>query len=440
MPMRKRAFHKRPNTGNRQQKRSRSSKNESHTRSDSQLVFAQRSRQDYPRPSSTNLPHLQQTLGNQAVLRILSATNSKNGDATGGRIRRDVKQAIQRAQGDGIAMSPRVRKKAENDLGMDLRGVEIHKDDQSDRLNDRLQARAFTSGSQIFFKQDQYRPGTPYGQKLLAHELTHVVQQDAAGVKAGEVVQRSALSDKNVTISPTGERPLIQGSYFKKIGSFFGKLAKGVKNAFRFVRNRLKQSCGGKIDAKESKNILEQAFKGHKFKVNKIKVLDEAGIKKAWDKIYGEGSYDGSNGKEADGPLEGFTAPNNTIYINKTAQAVDTMPHEILHRHEDGAVINQMGENFNEGFTEYLTQKAVKAMGYSPTSSYPDDLAVIKKLVPIIGGDEVLENAYFDGKLSALKEALEKKKGIGSYARLVAAMKAGQYGKANKVLDAKDVK
>jgi hypothetical protein len=233
----------------------------------------------------------------------------------------------------------------------------------------------------------------------------------------------------------SGNRPHIQRGILDAIGSFLKQGAKLVKNAFRFVKSRLFQACGGKLGSKESKNILEQVFDGRKFKVDRVKVVDEAGIKKAWDKIYGEGSYDGSNGQPADGPLEGFTAPDNTIYINSSAQAVDTIPHEVLHRHEDGAVIDKMGENFNEGFTEYLTQKAVKKMGYSPTSSYPDDLAIVKTMTPLIGGDTVLENAYFDGDLVTLRKNLDKKKGKGTYKKLVTAMKAGNYATAGKLLD-----
>jgi hypothetical protein len=436
MPKQKRAVVKRPDSGKRPQRQSHSKKGLNQSQSAPLAQIAQLARQDKPRLSTADVTHLQRTLGNQAVLRMMSEAKNKGG----AEVSPAVEKTIQRAQGNGRAMSPRVQKQAESDFGRDFRGVEIHNDHQADKLNDSLQARAFTSGSQIFFKQDQYRPDTAEGRQLLAHELTHVVQQGAAGLKTGGVVQRSALSDGEVSLSSAGERPLIQRSILGKIGNLFGRLAKGVKNAIRFVRNRLKQSCGGKIDAKESKKILETVFKGHKFKVDRIKVVDEAGIKSAWDKIYGKGSYDGSNGQVADGPLEGFTAPDNIIYINSTAQEVDTMPHEILHRHENGVVINQMGENFNEGFTEYLTQKAVTAMGYKPTSSYPNDLAVVKKMVPLIGGDEVLENAYFDGKLADLKLALEKKKGAGSFALLVAAMKAENYANANKILDAKGPK
>ena len=255
--------------------------------------------------------------------------------------------------------------------------------------------------------------------------------QPGEGIIEGAGIRRYPIQGNMVA----GSRPRIQRGVLDAIGSFLKKGAKLVKNAVRFVKSRLFQACGGKIGSKESENILEQVFDGRKFKVDRVKVLDEAGIKKAWDDIYGEGSYDGSNGQPADGPLEGFTAPDNTIYINSSAQAVDTIPHEVLHRHENGAVIDNMGENFNEGFTEYLTQKAVKKMGYSPTSSYPDDLAIVKTMVPIIGGDTVLENAYFDGDLATLRKNLDKKKGKSTYKKLVKTMKAGNYAAAGKLLD-----
>ena len=85
-----------------------------------------------------------------------------------------------------------------------------------------------------------------------------------------------------------GSRPRIQRGVLDAIGSFLKKGAKLVKNAVRFVKSRLFQACGGKIGSKESENILEQVFDGRKFKVDRVKVVDEAGIKKAWDDIYGE--------------------------------------------------------------------------------------------------------------------------------------------------------
>jgi hypothetical protein len=53
----------------------------------------------------------------------------------------------------------------------------VHTDARSDALNRALEARAFTTGQDIFFRSGEYDPGSAAGQALLAHELAHVVQQ-----------------------------------------------------------------------------------------------------------------------------------------------------------------------------------------------------------------------------------------------------------------------
>ena len=58
----------------------------------------------------------------------------------------------------------------------------MHTDSQADDLNGCLQARAFTTGRDIFFGAGQYTPATREGRRLLAHELSHVVQQGQAGI------------------------------------------------------------------------------------------------------------------------------------------------------------------------------------------------------------------------------------------------------------------
>jgi hypothetical protein len=67
----------------------------------------------------------------------------------------------------------------------------VHSDSQSDGLNQTIQARAFTTGQDIFFRQGEYNPGSSRGQELLAHELTHVVQQN------GELPQTKRDGESN---------------------------------------------------------------------------------------------------------------------------------------------------------------------------------------------------------------------------------------------------
>lgn len=90
-----------------------------------------------------------------------------------------VEESIQRSQGKGQELTPTVREPMEDAFGFDFGRVRIHADTEGDRLSRSLEARAFTTGEDIFFRQGAYAPDSPSGKKLLAHELTHVVQQSS---------------------------------------------------------------------------------------------------------------------------------------------------------------------------------------------------------------------------------------------------------------------
>lgn len=90
----------------------------------------------------------------------------------------EVESAIGAARGGGAPMDGGVRGAMEGAFGVDFGGVRIHTGAQSDALNQAVQARAFTTGQDIFFRQGEYDPGSQGGKELLAHELTHVVQQN----------------------------------------------------------------------------------------------------------------------------------------------------------------------------------------------------------------------------------------------------------------------
>lgn len=85
--------------------------------------------------------------------------------------------AIAAGKGGGQSLPAGQRAYYESRLGFDLGQVRIHADDHAARLSARLAARAFTTGSDVYFAGGQYRPETGEGRFLLAHELTHVAQQ-----------------------------------------------------------------------------------------------------------------------------------------------------------------------------------------------------------------------------------------------------------------------
>lgn len=74
-------------------------------------------------------------------------------------------------------------------MGYDFGAVRIHTDVDAQRSARRLNARAYTVGSDIVFGRGEYEPQTKRSRELMAHELTHVIQQRAA-LRDGPFVQR----------------------------------------------------------------------------------------------------------------------------------------------------------------------------------------------------------------------------------------------------------
>jgi hypothetical protein len=80
----------------------------------------------------------------------------------------------------GNTLSKEIRLPMEETFGADFSGVRVHTDSEANDLNESLQARAFTTGNDIFFRQGEYNEDSGEGRKLLAHELTHAIQQGAS--------------------------------------------------------------------------------------------------------------------------------------------------------------------------------------------------------------------------------------------------------------------
>lgn len=87
----------------------------------------------------------------------------------------------------GVALDPLSRSTMESAFGADFSSVRIHTGSKADGLNDRLGARAFTTGSNIFVRSGEYTPRTAQGQRLLAHELTHTIQQRGVALRLASV-------------------------------------------------------------------------------------------------------------------------------------------------------------------------------------------------------------------------------------------------------------
>jgi hypothetical protein len=148
-----------------------------------------------PGPGQANvraqaITQLQRTHGNQRVQRLVARSAEEEGDSEG------LAQAVDDRRGYGEPLPDGTRAQMESGLQQDLSGVRVHSDSAADQLSRQFNAKAFTTGQDVFFRQGAYDPGSSSGDKLLAHELTHVVQQGNAPAQ---------LAGKKMNVSEPGD-------------------------------------------------------------------------------------------------------------------------------------------------------------------------------------------------------------------------------------------
>lgn len=107
------------------------------------------------------------------------------------------------AKSHGQPLTPQTRAHMEEGFGHDFGRVRVHADGEAADAARSVGARAYTLGNNIVFGANQYQPSTPEGQHLIAHELTHVLQQSAAP----GVIQRQPAAEG--AQAPAAAEPIV---------------------------------------------------------------------------------------------------------------------------------------------------------------------------------------------------------------------------------------
>ena len=152
-----------------------------------------------PATRAQTVQRLQHERGNAFVQRLLTEVGREESDSDQTDTEPDILgDRIDRARAGGEVLDLEARRHLEAGLGKDLRNVRVHADQEADQLARAVQAVAFTTGRDMFFREGAYRPSSVQGLHLLAHEAAHVIQQGAgpvAGSPAGGGIQLSDPSD-----------------------------------------------------------------------------------------------------------------------------------------------------------------------------------------------------------------------------------------------------
>lgn len=123
----------------------------------------------------------------------------------------DIENKINSSKASGNTLDVQTKGQMESSFGRDFSKVKVHTDNTAVELNQELGAHAFTTGNDIFFNAGKYKPKTKAGKHLLAHELTHTIQQNASNT----IKNKPAISSGPKNIQRTVQYDVIDWSAAK---------------------------------------------------------------------------------------------------------------------------------------------------------------------------------------------------------------------------------
>ena len=188
---------------------------------------------------------------------------------------------IQDSTGKGRTLSENTRAEMEQVFGTDFSRVNIHTDSDAVQMNKELGAQAFTHGKDLYFNAGKYNPENTSGKRLLAHELTHVVQQGGGGLNQKKIQKVPGPSFPHKLLKdikfanwwnnfPSGSIDDVK----KKIG---GKVyADWITNSCAIRMSRVMNYSGFPISYQKEKTISGGDKKWYYFRIKDLKPFIES--------------------------------------------------------------------------------------------------------------------------------------------------------------------
>jgi|GEM_PF-5747244 len=149
------------------------------------------------------MQRMQQTHGNRAVHRFLQRSAAGSGATATEEV--PIADRIRSRAGGGSSLDAGVQRQLESGIGADMSGVRVHTDPEADNMTKSVDAVAFTTGNDIFFRSGTYNPGSEQGMRLLAHEATHTVQQSQGPVSGTPSAGGVSISDPSDSYEQAAE-------------------------------------------------------------------------------------------------------------------------------------------------------------------------------------------------------------------------------------------
>lgn len=280
-------------------------------------------------------------------------------------------QKIERSKGSGRSLAPDTLHKMENAMGADLSEVKIHEGAEASALNRDLNAEAFTHGNDIYFGQGNYNPHTSSGQHLLAHELTHTLQQRGGVAKKIQRVASTAAADaakidfdasmitlplislpgaKNRSDNSKLAPPLVYPKNYKRRDSYAdveGESSAAEQRTVwkRAVEGEVKDKVDAKVEKAKEKNAydkdLDVYYLKHKDNANQLKLVGKPDIIAehaeipTWSKSGLASAFDVDHVKELQLGGANYSDNMELLHFSKNRAAGNSVKNEIEAKIQD---------------------------------------------------------------------------------------------------------
>jgi hypothetical protein len=352
-------------------------------------------------------------------------------------------------RGGGRPLPASARHFMEPRFGADLSDVRIHTGPEAVHTARALNARAYTVGRDIMFGAGRYAPDTAEGKKLLAHELTHVVQQGAAptrrssgpSLRVAPTVQRATRDELLAAYTEALARPdwsevavRLNGFNDADIKRLISRYSKAALNAVKKaaltvmpgwnarvvqpINARLAALMGSSsvlyATAKEIKDYLlhspflktyvSSKFAGGNPLEGHIHVDDDATFRTA---LIACALSMGKTREEAEAqePQQAAFRCGDDIHVRQSDGQFTTTIHETMRPFASAEYQRRLSTNANKGAAEYFTRIICKEQGLSRTGAYENATRSTELLVGATSR-AIVADAYFNGALRRSKTLL----------------------------------
>jgi len=143
-------------------------------------------------------------------------------------------QSLSSSKGQGSALPASTQQFMESRFNADFSGVRIHTGSYAENLSSNIHARAFTHGNDVYFNNGKYSPDTADGSLLLAHELTHTIQQGASKTNSINTTPNTSVSRKNIVQRSPDNIPPQLNNAVEKAKTVEGKINANKEGADGF--------------------------------------------------------------------------------------------------------------------------------------------------------------------------------------------------------------